>query len=135
MQFVISHSLDLGECCMSIDHSRTVGDRVDGDRSGGDRSDSVPPRLVSAGLQNMALAAMLGLVAWLTFAQTRALQEAHQLVAESQAAAERADRICRQSAMITIAVRELRDEFVRRLQEMPLDDDSFAMNELPESGD
>jgi len=120
---------------MSIDHSRTVGDRVDGDRSGGDRSDSVPPRLVSAGLQNMALAAMLGLVAWLTFAQTRALQEAHQLVAESQAAAERADRICRQSAMITIAVRELRDEFVRRQQEMPLEDDSFALNELPESGD
>ncbi|HXT60716.1 MAG TPA: hypothetical protein VN699_18900 [Pirellulales bacterium] len=115
---------------MSIDHSRAVGDR-----SGGDPSNNVPPRLVSAGLQNMALAAMLGLVAWLTFAQTRALQEAHQLVAESQAAAERADRICRQSAMITIAVRELRDEFVRRQQEMPLDDDSFAMNELPESGD
>ena len=130
---------------MSIDHSQAVGDRVDGDRSGGDRSNrdpgnsdpsnNVPPRLVSAGLQNMALAAMLGLVAWLTFAQTRALQEAHQLVAESQAAAERADRICRQSAMITIAVRELRDEFVRRQQEMPLEDDSFALNELPESGD
>jgi hypothetical protein len=130
MQFVISHSLDLGECCMSVDHSLAVGDR----------RDTVPANLgpaspIPAGLQNLALAAMLGLVAWLTFAQTRALQEAHQLVAESQAAAERADRICRQSAMITIAVRELRDEFVRRQQEAPLEDDSFAMTELPEGSD
>ena len=53
---------------------------------------------------------MLALAAWLTIAQTRAWQEAHQLVRESQAAADRADRICRQSAMITVAVRELRDQ-------------------------
>ena len=60
---------------------------------------------------------MLALVAWLTFAQTRALQEAHQLVRESQAAADRADRICRQSAMITVSVRELRDQILREMSE------------------
>lgn len=69
----------------------------------------------AANWQNVAMTLMLGLVAWLTFAQTRALQEAHQLVRESQAAADRADRICRQSAMITISVRELRDQILRQM--------------------
>jgi hypothetical protein len=125
-QLVISHSLDLGERCMSVDKSPPVADSP----SAGNRLDKV-----SASLQNLALTAMLGLVAWLTFAQTRALQDAHQLVAESRAAAERADRICRQSAMITIAVRELREEFVRQRQEQQAQDASLAMNDSSEEGD
>jgi hypothetical protein len=79
--------------------------------SGGERS---------AGVQNLAIVVMLGLVAWLTFAQTRALQEAHQLVREAQAAADRADRICRQSAMITISVRDLRDQILLNMAERKL---------------
>lgn len=72
---------------------------------------------LSGGVQHLAMSIMLALVAWLTFAQTRALQEAHQLVRESQAAADRADRICRQSAMITVSVRELRDQILREMSE------------------
>lgn len=117
---------------MSVDNSLAVGDA---------RLSKVP-----ASFQNLALTVMLGLVAWLTFAQTRALQDARKLVNEATAAAERADRICRQSAMITISVRELKEEFVRQRQEEPrqeeprpetprqeepLRDDSFAMSELP----
>lgn len=76
---------------------------------------STPFGISTANWQNFATTLMLGLVAWLTFAQTRALQEARQLVRESQSAADRADRICRQSAMITISVRELRDQILRQM--------------------
>jgi hypothetical protein len=111
---------------MSVDNSLAVGDA---------RLGKAPPSF-----QNLALTVMLGLVAWLTFAQTRALQDARKLVDEATAAAERADRICRQSAMITISVRELKEEFVRQRpekprQEEPPRDGSFAMNELPGEGD
>ncbi|HUY91599.1 MAG TPA: hypothetical protein VMV10_22855 [Pirellulales bacterium] len=88
----------------------------------------------SASWQNIAMTVMLGLVAWLTFAQTRALQEAHKLVRESQAAADRADRICRQSAMITISVRELRDQILRQMPQ-EVQDSSVAMNEHALDGD
>lgn len=85
---------------------------------------------LSGSVQNLVISSMLALVAWLTFAQTRALQEAHQLVRESQAAADRADRICRQSAMITISVRELRDQILREMSEQEIRRNKIRDDEL-----
>ena len=88
------------------------------------------PDKFSGGVQNLAMSIMLALVAWLTFAQTRALQEAHQLVRESRAAADRADRICRQSAMITVSVRELRDQILSQMSEQAIRASELGDHEL-----